>query len=74
VPAGPWGTFWHQLTGGGSEGTPVRIWRASDGALVAELPATDDIAHVAFSPDGDWLAAAEDDDRVRLWRLREAAR
>jgi len=63
------GTLWHQLTGGG-QATPIHLWRTADGALVANLAVNDDTAHVAFSPDGRWLVASGEDNRVRLWRLR----
>lgn len=67
---GPVGTFWHQLTGGGSEGDSVRLWRVADGALVAGLPHADDVIYLAFSPDGRWLVTSGEDNRFRLWRLR----
>jgi WD40 repeat protein len=67
---GGFGIFWHQLTGGGGAATPIRIWRTADAALVAALPAEDDIAHVAISQNGEWLVTASEDQRVRLWRLK----
>lgn len=67
------GTFFHQLTGAGGDVTPVRIWRAADGALVNELPAEDDVPNLSFSPDDRWLATSGEDNRVRLWRLRVVA-
>ncbi len=66
---GSLGTFWHQVTGGGGTATPTHIWRTADAALVAALPADDDIAHLGVSPNGQWLATASEDRRVRLWRL-----
>jgi WD40 repeat protein len=64
------GELWHQLTGGGGEGDAVRIWRAGDGALVANLPHPDDTYLVAFSKDGRWLVTSGEDNRFRLWRLQ----
>jgi WD40 repeat protein len=68
-PRGTVGEVWHQLTGVGGEGDAVRIWRTSDGALVARLPHPDDAPSVAFSRDGRWLVTSGEDDRFRLWRL-----
>lgn len=65
------GTFWHQLTSGGGRATPIHIWRAADAALVAALPAEDDIADVEISPDGQWLASASEDRHVLLWKLKQ---
>ena len=64
------GTFWHQLTGAGGTATPIHIWRTADAAMVAALPANDDIAHVDISPDGHWLATSSEDRRFSLWRLQ----
>ena len=64
------GTAWHQLIGGGGKVTPISIWRASDAALVASLPAGDDTPQVSLSPDGRWLVTSGEDNRVRIWRLR----
>ena len=64
------GTLWHQLTGGGSDGDSVRLWRVADGTLVAGLPHPDDVIYVAFSREGQWLVTSGEDNRFRLWRLR----
>lgn len=64
------GTLWHELTGDGSDGASVRIWRVADGALVTNLPHPDDVIYVAFSRDGRWLVTSGEDNRFRLWRLQ----
>ena len=66
---GGFGTLWHQLSGGGGTGTPIHIWRVADGALVAALPAGDDISDLGISPDGHWLATATEDRKVEVWKL-----
>lgn len=71
-PHGEIGELWHQLTGVGGEGDAVRIWRTSDGALVAGLPHPDDTYLVTFSRDGRWLVTSGEDNRFRLWRLQPA--
>jgi WD40 repeat protein len=64
------GTAWHGLTGAGSGGEAVRLWRVADGALVQALQMPEDIASIGFSPDGRWLVASSDDGTVTLWKLR----
>ena len=68
--SGP-GTFLHSIAGRGGEAEAVRIWRVSDGALVAALKLADDSPGIAFSPDGRRLAAAVDDGQVVVWALAD---
>lgn len=63
------GTFWYQLTHGGSAATPVRLWRVSDGAQVAALPHPTDVFATAYSPDGHYLATADNDGTLRVWAM-----
>ena len=63
------GTFWHQITGGGGSATPLRIWRTSDGAQVAAMPNATDISSISYSPDGRYLAAADDDGILKVWTI-----
>lgn len=73
-PHGEIGELWHEVAGGDANGDAVRIWRAKDGALVANLPHPDDVYWVAFSRDGRWLVTSGEDNRFRLWRLQPVTR
>jgi WD40 repeat protein len=55
---------------GGGNGVTVRLWRVSDGAMVAALnPFADEVSPIVISPDGRWLAAGSDAGEVALWKL-----
>jgi WD40 repeat protein len=64
-------TLWHQLTGLGGAGPAVRLWRVEDGRALQSLD-LDDAMSIAFSRDGRWLAAASEDGKVSIWRLRQS--
>lgn len=66
------GTLWRQLVGPrfpGPHGHSVRLWRVKDGVQQQALETGSDVSSVAFSPDGQWLAASGEDGRVTVWRL-----
>ena len=64
------GTAIHGLTGIGPASPPVHIWRMSDRAAVAALPHPTDVSRLAYAPDGRHIVTADDDGRVRIWRLQ----
>ncbi len=68
------GTTLYQLTGLGGGARPVKLWRVSDGALIAALPHPTDVMGIAFSPDGRHLVSSDDDGRARLWRVSPVLR
>jgi WD40 repeat protein len=63
------GTALHGLAGLGRASPPVHIWRTSDGVAVAALRHPADVSRLAFAPDGRHLVTADDEGRVRVWRV-----
>jgi pimeloyl-ACP methyl ester carboxylesterase len=49
----------------------VMIVDAKTGQPIKHLPITAPVGDVAFSPDGRWLAAGSDDNKIRLWRTAD---
>jgi WD40 repeat protein len=44
-----------------------------DGAELQSLDLEGDVVSTAFSPDGNWLAAATEDGILTIWRLERGA-
>jgi WD40 repeat protein len=53
----------------GTENT-VTLWSPRDGTALATLDAGDLVEHIAFSPDGFWLAIANFKGEISLWAAR----
>ena len=49
----------------------VMIVDAKTGQPIKNLPIAAPVGDVAFSPDGRWLAAGSDDNKIRLWRTAD---
>jgi WD40 repeat protein len=65
-----------QTLASGSADLTVKLWQASDGALLRTLSGhTATVLSVAFAPDGQTLASTGDwgDDTVKLWRVSDGA-
>ena len=46
----------------------VQVWSAAEWELREELPvSTKVVSSMAFSPDGQWLAAGAADKKIRVW-------
>lgn len=50
-------------------GDVVRVWHATDGALLAELPHDAAVVALAFDPTGRWLATSDVGRHLRVWDL-----
>jgi WD40 repeat protein len=51
------------------EGTDVKIWRLSDGALLQTLDGETPVEEIVFSPDGTILASTSDLGIINLWQI-----
>ena len=59
------------LTGGGDE---LTVWDASSGQELRKLKGAGDVIFsVAYSADGQWIAAGTRGGKVRLWRVAQSA-
>jgi len=54
-------------------GPVVRVWHATDGALLGEFPQHAPVAALAFDPTGRWLVTADLAQQLRVWDLASPA-
>ncbi|MEM7017617.1 MAG: serine/threonine protein kinase, partial [Pseudomonadota bacterium] len=55
-----------------SQDDTIKFWEASTGVLLETLVLHQgDVSVVLYSPNGQLLASASDDDSVRLWALED---
>ena len=58
-------------TGGGYQNQLIRLWDTQSGELLHSLPGhIHAVEHLAFSPNGAYLASASYDGMVRIWGIR----
>ena len=60
------------LASAGGRDNTVRLWRLSDGALLRTLTHPGEVLSLAFSPDGQTLAAGISDNTICLWRVSDS--
>jgi WD40 repeat protein len=49
----------------------IAVWRVADGVQLWSTQAEQEVERVAFSPDGQWLAAGAEDDLLRVFHARD---
>jgi WD40 repeat protein/class 3 adenylate cyclase len=62
------------LATGGSQDGSIALWNAQDGTRIGSLTGDDEpaVSSLAFSPDGETLAAGREDGSTSLWDVRSS--
>ena len=61
-----------QMVASGSGDNTVRLWEPTSGVCLQEIPHTDCVAAVAFSPNGDRLIVGCDDKNLYIYKMTTA--
>ncbi|MEH2232070.1 MAG: hypothetical protein V7K71_21010 [Nostoc sp.] len=57
-----------QILASGSEDKTIKLWEIATGKEICTLSLFDSVNSVAFTPDGNWLAAGDDSGNIKIWR------